>query len=54
MIRLDEIEDKMKDIWFSVTFATSAVEGLHSFNAHHNQPRVTVDVHNQLPPIDVD
>lgn len=30
-----------------VTFATSAVEGLHSFNAHHNQPRVTVDVHNQ-------
>jgi hypothetical protein len=37
---------------FCVTFATSAVEGLHSFNAHHNQPRVTVDVHNQLPPID--
>jgi hypothetical protein len=34
-------------LWFIFTFATSAVEGLHSFNAHHNQPRVTVDVHNQ-------
>lgn len=28
------------------TFATDTVQGLHRFNAHHNQPRVTVDVHN--------
>ncbi len=30
------------------TFTASAVEGLHSFNAHHNQLWMTIDVHNLL------